>query len=166
MILAYIAAGLVILYGIYKFVFKKKKKNIIYQVIPIQYSEGSDAKIIFTLINEIRWAHNLKPLLSDGETTTLATRRNKEMISDGKASHKGAAGEIGTLIKLGADDVGEIIGYKYKTPEACVRAWQKSERHYMQILSVTFDWCGVSVEVDKKGVKWYCVMFGNEDTIN
>lgn len=126
MIIAYIIAGAVILFGIYKFVFPKKKpKDIIYKVIPIKYTEGSDAKIIFTLINEIRWAHKLKRLLSDAETTTLATRRNKEMIAEGKASHKGASDEFGTLLKLGADSVGEIIGYRYRSPEACVRAWQK-----------------------------------------
>jgi len=160
---AYTIAGAVILFGIYKFVFsKKKEKDIICKVKPIIYSKGSNSEVIFNLINEIRWAHNLKRLLSDGETTTLATRRNREMIDVNKASHELSSDEFKELAELGADSVGEIVGYRYKTPEACVRAWQNSQGHYMQIISVDYDWCGVSVETDKDSNKYYCVLFGNE----
>ena len=162
MIVASIIGVLVVLYGFYKYVFPKKEHNKLYELIEIQYTEGSDTRKVFDLINETRQAHDLPILKADGEMSILATRRNKEMIADDEVSHKGASDEISRILLLGSDKVAEIIGFKYKTPEACVRAWIKSERHGLQILDVDFDYCGVSVETNKKNEKFYCVLFGNE----
>jgi len=163
MIIAYIIAGGIILFGVCKIVKNKKKvKDIIFRVVPIKYLIGSDIRYIFNVINKIRKLLNLKVLESDKKTTLLAIERNKEMIFENKVSHELAADEIGELLELGADSVGEIIGYKYRTAEACINAWMKSEGHYRQIIKTDYDWCGVSVETDKNGYKYYCVLFGNE----
>ena len=160
--IVYLIASGVIIYGITKWVLPKKEHDKLYELIEIQYTKGSDTRKVFDLINETRQAHDLPILKADGEMSILATRRNKEMIADDEVSHKGASDEIARVLLNGADKVSEIIGFKYKTPEACVRAWIKSERHGLQILDVDFDYCGVSVETNKKNEKFYCVLFGNE----
>jgi uncharacterized protein YkwD len=162
-----ISAILVVAYGLYKMLFKEKKfKNIVYKQTIIQYMKNSNEEFIFNKLNEIRSRNNLNPLFADGKTTILAHRRNKEMIASGILSHKLSADEFGELLNLGADSVGEIIGRKYREPESVVKAWVKSADHYNQIINKKYDWCGVDVEVDNDGIKWYCVIFGNDDKTN
>jgi uncharacterized protein YkwD len=157
----------IVLFGLYKAFFKKKEKGVAYIQTIIQYPKESDADYILNELNKIRvYGNNLNPLLADATTTNLARRRNREMILEGVLSHKLASDEFGELLNLGADSVGEIIGYKYKTAEAVVNAWGKSAGHYKEIVKEKYDWCGVDVEVDNDGIKWYCVIFGNDDKTN
>ena len=169
-----------------KLKFKRKKKAPqaeVYKIIKIQYTGVK--KYILDRMNAERVKENerlqkliyngllkkedvqfLKPLVADSFTSMLALRRCNEMIELRKLSHKEAADEFEAMYGLGADTTGENIGYvRQNKKELLVKMWIESPGHYKNIINPEFDWCGIAEVEDENGLMWYCVLFGNEDTI-
>jgi len=164
---------------------KKEKEELakkIYEIKAIKYSPNDSADYIFKKINLMRHhcntnqvkdlfdqkisEHKLdfaKPLQADSHTTALAYRRNQGMIKFENLTHASSGEAFQDLIKLGADEVGEILAYGYSTSEKVMRAWMNSPKHRETILNSRWDWCGINVMQDNKGMRWFCVIFGQEE---
>lgn len=158
---------------------KKKQANEVYEIPPFEYRSGSDERKILIAHNLYRQDYRLHLLKGDRYSNLLAEIRVNEKIEEydktGKISHTGFGGEAEKLIELGADQVGENLGYRKKddkprpdgktTNDLIMDAWIRSDGHRLNIISHDYDWVGICAK-DHKGIKFYCVIFGGEDILN
>ncbi len=150
-----------------KFTKKKAKEtiNIVYKVVLIRYNNESLAKAIFVALNKERVKAGLKPFIADSVTTLYAKIRTRQMIQAGEASHEGYAETAEKLFVVGADQVGENVGYGYGTGAGVVRAWMKSPGHRKNILNPYHDTVGIYIQNDEVKRKYFCTIFVGEDEL-
>ena len=143
----------------------KEKINIVYKVVLIRYGNKSLAKAIFVALNKQRVKAGLKPFIGDKIATAYANIRTTQMIEAGEANHDGYAETAEKLFVIGADEVGENVGFGYGTGGGVVKAWMASPGHRKNILNPEYDTVGIDIQNDENKRKYFCTTFVGEDKI-
>ena len=98
----------------------------------------------------------LKPL---AELSVESEGHNNYMIQEGTVSHDNFSLRASQLMnKVGAKSVGENVGYGYRTANAVVNAWLKSQGHRENIEG-EYTHFGVSVRQDDEGKNYFTNIF-------
>lgn len=114
---------------------------------------------ILTLVNEHRKSLNLKALAHVAEISVEAESHNYYMLEVGKVSHDNFGARYENLVEtIGAKSVSENVGYGYRTAEAVVNAWLKSDGHKENIEG-NHTHFGVSVVDDENGRNYFTNIF-------
>ena len=142
---------------------KGKEINLKYKYIAKYYTD-LDTRQIFIRHNEIRNSKGIKPLKSDLNITKEAYKRNLVGIAKNEVNRDGSDVAFDKLIRLGADTLGENVGYGL-IAMSVMKAFEESSPHYKMIINPEFDYCGISVVSDEKGRKWICIIYVNENKI-
>ena len=137
----------------------------IYNLNEYLYTEGTIEHLILKGINDYRKSIELHELVGDIKTTELSNKRSDNLVILGELSHEGFNSILMELSSLGADSVGEVLGFGHSYSDSIMNAWIDSKNHEI-IISGNYDWVGISVKEDEKGEKYYCVIFAGDDEIN
>jgi uncharacterized protein YkwD len=114
---------------------------------------------ILDLVNEHRNSLNLEPLQPIAEISVEAESHNYYMLEVGKVSHDNFGVRYENLVEtIGAKAVSENVGYGYRTAEAVVNAWLKSDGHKKNIEG-NHSHFGVSVVDDVEGRNYFTNIF-------
>lgn len=114
---------------------------------------------ILTAINDHRISAGLSSLSRVDDITVLALDHNKYMIETKNVNHDNFQKRYATLVKeIGAKVVSENVGFGYRTAEAVVEAWLKSDGHRNNIEG-DFSHFGISVEQDGEGRNYFTHIF-------
>lgn len=114
---------------------------------------------ILDAVNEYRRTQGLSFLERVDDITLLAEDHNRYMIENKIVNHDNFDKRYFTLVKeLGAKAVSENIGFGYRTADAVVQAWIKSEGHKKNIEG-DFSHFGISVEQDEEGKNYFTNIF-------
>lgn len=143
--------------------YKKNASDVYYKIIRVLKSTDFHFEIL-DLINRERKLKGLKPLIMDFECKRMAEQRCDEIIED--FSHDGFDTEIGHLMKLGADGVGENLAVGYNSAISVLEAWKRSEGHEKNMLNPSYDAIGIGIKMNEKGTNYICTIFINENNIN
>lgn len=114
---------------------------------------------ILSAINDHRISKGLNSLSRVDEITFLALEHNNYMIETKKVNHDNFQKRYAALVKeIGAKVVSENVGFGYRTAEAVVEAWLKSDGHRNNIEG-DFSHFGISVEQDEEGKNYFTHIF-------
>jgi uncharacterized protein YkwD len=110
-------------------------------------------------LNIYRKALGLGELRSMAELSVESEGHNKYMIDEGVVSHDNFSLRASQLMnQIGAKAVGENVGYGYRTSEAVVNAWLKSEGHRKNVEG-DYTHFGISVRQDENGKNYFTNIF-------
>lgn len=125
----------------------------------LEYNYNSIEVEILEEINLYRRALNLIELKPMVNLSIESEKHNQYMISQGVASHDNFSQRASYLIQeVGADKVGENIGYGYRTSQAVVNDWLKSKGHKENIEG-NYTHFGISVRQDADGKNYFTNIF-------
>ncbi len=114
---------------------------------------------ILELVNQHRESLALEPLEPIAEISVEAESHNYYMLEVGKVSHDNFGARYENLVSaVGAKSVSENVGYGFRTAEAVVNAWLKSEGHKKNIEG-NHSHFGVSVVDDEQGRNYFTNIF-------
>lgn len=114
---------------------------------------------VLTAVNEYRKNNGLSILKRVDDITFQADDHTSYMISKKAVNHDNFAQRYEALVNdIGARSVSENIGYGYRTAEAVVAAWIKSEGHKKNIEG-DFTHFGISVDQDNDGKNYFTNIF-------
>lgn len=114
---------------------------------------------ILVAVNEYRRGNGLNELGTIDGITLQAVDHNNYMIQNKKVSHDNFDKRYIALVNdIGAKAVSENIGFGYRTAEAVVSAWLKSDGHKNNIEG-DFTHFGISVDQDEEGKNYFTNIF-------
>lgn len=123
----------------------------------VAYSEMELA--ILNAVNDHRISAGLSELKRVDGITFLASDHNSYMIQKKEVSHDNFQKRYFTLVNdIGAKAVSENVGFGYRTAEAVVNAWIKSDGH-RQNIEGNFTHFGISVTQDENGKNYFTNIF-------
>jgi len=126
-------------------------------VIPVSYS--SFELNVLDLVNDYRIENGLKELdiLDDG--SRQAEEHNNHMIEEDEVCHDGFPNRYSALVNsVKAKAVSENVAYGYRTAEAVVNAWIKSEGHRENMLG-NHTHFGISITENSEGKFYFTNIF-------
>ena len=135
----------------------EKKQNKIYFDGTIEYNyEYSDEELeLMEIINNYRDSLGLNKLIVNDYISLKCESHNHYMIKTNNIQHDYFVNRADSIkIFLDTDNVGENIGYNYKSNEGVFNAWLKSEGHHKQIIG-NYHIFGLSIRIDSKTKKKY-----------
>lgn len=89
------------------------------------------------------------------------------MAAHSKMTHAGAGGSVGNRVKeegYAYALVGENIAYGYRDEAKVLKAWLRSAGHKANILHPSFRHIGYAMRRNKRGVPYWCVVFGTDSS--
>jgi uncharacterized YkwD family protein/spore coat assembly protein SafA len=102
---------------------------------------------VIRLVNDVRKANGLKPLLQDWQLSRVARYKSQDMRDLGYFSHTSPTyGSPFNMMKsfgISYKTAGENIAKGYATPKAVVDAWMNSPGHRANILNPSYTHIGV-----------------------
>ena len=102
---------------------------------------------VVRLVNDVRKANGLKPLLQDWQLSRVARYKSQDMRDLGYFSHTSPTyGSPFNMMKsfgISYKTAGENIAKEYSTPKAVVDAWMNSSGHRANILNPSYTHIGV-----------------------
>ena len=102
---------------------------------------------VVRLVNDVRKANGLKPLLQDWQLSRVARYKSQDMRDLGYFSHTSPTyGSPFNMMKsfgISYKTAGENIAKGYSTPKAVVDAWMNSSGHRANILNPSYTHIGV-----------------------
>ena len=102
---------------------------------------------VVRLVNDVRKANGLKPLLQDWQLSRVARYKSQDMRDLGYFSHPSPTyGSPFNMMKsfgISYKTAGENIAKGYSTPKAVVDAWMNSSGHRANILNPSYTHIGV-----------------------
>lgn len=132
--------------------------EISFQDISLNYSTMEFE--ILSLVNKHRDSIGLKTLKTLNLVSKEAIGHTTYMISKGEASHDNFSTRHQKLVSsVSAQKVGENVAYGYRTAEAVVNAWIKSDGHRRNIENIDFTDFGISTKQDDEGRNYFTQMF-------
>lgn len=127
------------------------------EVIPVDYS-NLELEVL-DLVNDYRFANDLPQLEFLDEISMQAQTHNLHMIKSNEVCHDDFAARYSVLVNtIKAKTVSENVAFGYRTAEAVVAAWIKSDGHKKN-LDGEFTHFGISVEEDAEGKFYYTNIF-------
>ncbi|MBT8296623.1 MAG: CAP domain-containing protein [Gramella sp.] len=110
-------------------------------------------------VNIYRKVQGLNELKAMAELSVESEGHNKHMINEGEVSHDNFSLRASTLMnRVGAKSVAENVGFGYRTAEAVVNAWLKSQGHRENIEG-TYTHFGISVRQEAEGKNYFTNIF-------
>ncbi|MDT0644387.1 CAP domain-containing protein [Zunongwangia sp. F363] len=110
-------------------------------------------------INEYRAELGLSQLQPIAEASIQAEDHTDYMIAKGEVSHDNFSNRYSELVvETGAKEVSENVAYGYRTADAVVKAWIKSEAHQKNIVG-NYTNFGISVKEDSEGKYYFTNIF-------
>ena len=127
------------------------------EVLPVDYS---DLELeVLDLVNDYRAANDLPQLEFLDEISKQAQNHNLHMIETNEVCHDDFADRYSLLVQsVRAKAVSENVAFGYRTADAVVAAWVKSEGHKKN-LDGEFTHFGISVKEDAEGKFYYTNIF-------
>ena len=114
---------------------------------------------VLNLVNDYRVANDLPQLAFLDEISKQAQTHNLHMIELNEVCHDDFAARYSVLVNsIRAKAVSENVAFGYRTAEAVIAAWIKSEGHKKN-LDGEFTHFGISVEEDAQGKFYYTNIF-------
>ncbi len=127
------------------------------KVAPVTYS--SIELDVLELINAYRSQQGLNTLMFLDESSWQAASHNEHMIATDEVCHDDFGSRYEALVNsVEAKAVSENVAYGYKTAEAVVNAWIKSDGHKKNILGDHTHF-GISIKKDKEGKLYFTNIF-------
>ncbi|WP_423819468.1 CAP domain-containing protein [Salinimicrobium sp. TIG7-5_MAKvit] len=131
--------------------------NLTTKLAPVKYS--SIELNVLELVNAYREQNGLNSLLYLDEGSLEAAGHNKHMIEDDEVCHHFFGSRYQALVKsVNAKAVSENVGFGYRTAEAVVNAWIKSDGH-RENLEGDHTHFGISVKEGKDGKFYFTNIF-------
>ena len=110
-------------------------------------------------VNIYRKVQGLRELKAMAELSVESEGHNKHMINEGEVSHDNFSLRASKLMnRVGAKAVAENVGFGYRTAEAVVNAWLKSQGHRENIEG-SHTHFGISVRQDAEGKNYFTNIF-------
>lgn len=109
-------------------------------------------------------AEELGPLEPDARLMAAALRHAEDMAKAGQSGHLGS--DESTMITRTQEagyryrNLGENVAGGQRTPEQAMDGWMHSEGHRKNILGPDFTQIGVAMVRSRKGINFWCVVFG------
>ena len=115
---------------------------------------------IMQLINDYRLSVGLNKLEIVNHISYKSEEHNLYMITNNVVNHNGFVERSENIVNLlGAKNVGENVGYNYKTSGAVVQAWLESPEHKKNIEG-DYSHFGIAVKIHPEtGKKYYTNIF-------
>lgn len=127
------------------------------EVIPVDYS-ALELEVL-DLVNDYRAENDLSQLIFVDEISRQAQTHNFHMIESNEVCHDDFAARYSVLVSsIRAKAVSENVAFGYRTAEAVVAAWIKSEGHKRN-LDGEYTHFGISIEEDAQGKFYYTNIF-------
>lgn len=115
---------------------------------------------ILELVNNHRESIGLPTLSILNIVSKEAEGHNDYMIQEGKPSHDNFPSRYTSLVSsVEAQEVGENVGYGYRSSESIVNAWIKSDGHRRNIENQEYTDFGISVQIDEDGRNYFTQIF-------
>lgn len=131
--------------------------NLTSKVAPVKYSNIE--LDVLEMINDYRAQQGLTQLSFLDEGSIQAANHNEHMITNEEVCHDDFASRYQALVKeVKAKAVSENVAFGYRTAEAVVNAWIKSEGHRENIEGDHTHF-GVSVKEGKDGRLYFTNIF-------
>ena len=126
----------------------------------VDYVAYSEMELeVLNAVNDHRISVGLSELKRVDGITFLASDHNTYMIQKKEVSHDNFQKRYFTLVnEIGAQAVSENVGFGYRTSEAVVNAWIKSEGHRNNIEG-NYTHFGISVAQDENGKNYFTNIF-------
>lgn len=138
----------------------------------------ADPKTLTRVLRKLVELHNLErekaepdddkekagPLEPDARLMAAALRHAEDMAKMGHTEHQGS--DESTMIERTREAgyrfrfLGENVAAGQKTPELAMTGWLNSEGHRKNILNSDYTQIGVALVRSRKGVNYWCVVFG------
>lgn len=126
-------------------------------VAPVTYS--SFELEVLDLVNAYRAEANLQQLDLLDDSSRQAELHNKHMIEHNEVCHDDFPSRYNALVtEADAKAVSENVAYGYRTAEAVVQAWIKSEGHRENLLG-NHTHFGISINQDPNGKNYFTNIF-------
>ncbi|TRO63269.1 CAP domain-containing protein [Christiangramia sabulilitoris] len=123
------------------------------------YNYNTIEQEILEEVNIYRAANGLEELKAMAEVSVESEGHNHHMISEGEVSHDNFALRASKLMnRVGAKAVAENVGFGYRSAEAVVSAWLKSQGHRENIEG-EYTHFGISVRQDAEGKNYFTNIF-------
>ena len=124
---------------------------------PVSYS---DIEIeVLDLINQYRVEQGLRELEILDDNSRQAELHNQHMIAEGKVCHDGFPARYSALVdKTDAKAVSENVAYGYRSAEAVVAGWIKSEDHKKNMVG-NHTHFGIAINSDENGKFYFTNIF-------
>ena len=131
--------------------------NLSTKVPPVVYS---DVELdVLELVNAYRAQKGLTELAFLDESSKQAASHNQHMIANDEVCHHDFASRYQALVnRVQAHAVSENVAFGYRTAEAAVNAWMKSEGHRVN-MEGNHTHFGVSVKEGKDGRLYFTNIF-------
>lgn len=131
--------------------------NLTTKMAPVNYS--SIELDILDLVNAYRVQQGLTELLSLDEGSRQAATHNQHMIQNNEVCHDDFGSRYEALVKAeNAKAVSENVGFGFRTAEAVVNAWIKSDGHRENMIG-NHTHFGISVKEGKDGKLYFTNIF-------
>ncbi|MFD2518951.1 CAP domain-containing protein [Salinimicrobium flavum] len=131
--------------------------NLTTKMAPVNYS--SIELDVLDLVNAYRVQQDLTELLSLDEGSRQAATHNQHMIQNNEVCHDDFGSRYEALVKAeNAKAVSENVGFGFRTAEAVVNAWIKSDGHRENMIG-NHTHFGISVKEGKDGKLYFTNIF-------
>lgn len=114
-------------------------------------------------INDHRELNGLNKLTPESFLTTLAKNHTEYMVNQGKASHDYALLRDKEAKDFGYSDYAEITAKGYNNIESLFNGYFKSYKHNKAMLKKEFNYIGIFISRDEKGVMYNTITFGEHE---
>ena len=131
--------------------------NLKTEIAPVEYTSMEVS--ILELVNKYRSEQGLSSLEALDEGSVQAAGHNEHMIQNEEVCHENFALRYQALVKsVQAKAVSENVAYGYRTAEAVVSAWIKSDSHRENMLG-NHTHFGISVREGQDGKFYFTNIF-------